>query len=75
MAVFGVGHQFYCRPSQSFGGAGVGWSTLGLKVAMEIYHQPSRAGRVDLHWLATVVEVPAINKAQDIPINPSPEAT
>src|SRR5436190_12998931 len=27
------------------------------------------------HWLATVVEVPAMNKAQDIPISPSPEPT
>jgi len=48
MAIFGVDHQFDSSPSQSFGGAGLGWSPLGLEVSVEIYHHPSSAGRVDL---------------------------
>lgn len=48
MAIFGVGDQFDRSPSESFGGAGLRWSLLGLKVAVEINHQSGGAGRVDL---------------------------
>ena len=48
MAIFGVGHQFYCGLPESLSRAGSQGRLFGLEVAVEIYHQPSGAGRVDL---------------------------
>ena len=48
MAIFGVGHQFYRGLPESLSRAGSQGFLLGLEIAVEIYHQLSGAGRVDL---------------------------
>src|SRR6185369_5316972 len=46
MAIFGVGHQFNRGLPESLSRARS--HLLRLEIAVEIYHQPSRAGRVNL---------------------------
>jgi len=48
MAIFGVGHQFYRGLPESLSRARSQGALLRLKIAVEINHHPSSAGRVDL---------------------------
>ena len=47
MSIFGISHEFNRSLPEGFSRSGLR-SLLRLKVAVEIYHQPGGAGRVDL---------------------------